>query len=255
MSEVPSVSLAPVWDPAKPPQRVYIGGFTYRLATPSVTLPLLPGLIKSVWNWAHSSGRIAKNILHTLYDSAAPTSTPAFLTGVSDAHMSGIASAPMWTYISSNWSLVSVTSYDAGFPSSTAGVSTHAALPGLSGNVGLPPQAAVVWSWVVEGTWRGGKPRTYIPGLDVTTTTTSGGSQLSVGVANALRTSAENFRTAVDAASVSSHVGSLGMPSYYHAHAVRPTPLFYGYVGVRVHERLDSQRRRNGRESTFPVVP
>jgi hypothetical protein len=48
---------------------------------------------------------------------------------------------------------------------------------------------------------------------------------------------------------------TLGTISYHTGHAVRPTPLFREYINVAVHERIDSQRRRSGRESAFGVIP
>jgi hypothetical protein len=47
----------------------------------------------------------------------------------------------------------------------------------------------------------------------------------------------------------------LGTISYQTAHAPRPTPVFRAFGVPHVHERLDSQRRRSGKESTFGSVP
>jgi hypothetical protein len=47
----------------------------------------------------------------------------------------------------------------------------------------------------------------------------------------------------------------LGTLSFQTAHAVRPTPVFRPFGAAHVHERMDSQRRRSGRENLFPVVP
>jgi hypothetical protein len=48
---------------------------------------------------------------------------------------------------------------------------------------------------------------------------------------------------------------TLGTVSHYTGHAVRPTPVWRTFIDVRVHERLDSQRRRSGKESTFATTP
>jgi hypothetical protein len=73
--------------------------------------------------------------------------------------------------------------------------------------------------------------------------------------ATSLDTHATALLNGINSNPVSGTTIQLGTVSYHTAHATRPTPLWRSYISVHIHERYDSQRRRNGRESTFPVTP
>jgi hypothetical protein len=64
-----------------------------------------------------------------------------------------------------------------------------------------------------------------------------------------------SFAASVNSSSPGGHDIILGTISYQTGHSPRPTPLFRPFGDAHVHERLDSQRRRSGRESLFPAVP
>jgi hypothetical protein len=95
----------------------------------------------------------------------------------------------------------------------------------------------------------------YLPGFPQSAVTGDSFSSILPAAASNLELRAGNFLTGVQGVGVSGVNVNVGMVSYYHAHALRPTPLFYEFLGVRVHERLDSQRRRSGKESAYPSVP
>jgi hypothetical protein len=76
----------------------------------------------------------------------------------------------------------------------------------------------------------------------------------------AAKGSANGFLTQVNATTVTGGTISLGTISYFNR-TINPTPpylrtvpVFFPYLGVKIHERLDSQRRRSGKESSFPVA-
>lgn len=244
--------------PSPPPARIYISGSLYQVAAPRVPLPPIINTVKAVLNWASTAGGIARNILHFLIPSGAPSSDPAVLQAVADAVMTNINSgAPIPAYISSSWSLQNVMCHDLGGTSASAS-STLPAIPGAVAAAPFPPGVAVAVSWQIAPAYRGGKPRTYLPGIPVNAVLTTASSQLSTTYANGLASFAHNFLTTMNSTTVpgsgSSHI-TMGAVSYYHGHAVRPTPIFNPFIGTHVHERIDSQRRRNGKEASFPVTP
>jgi hypothetical protein len=168
--------------------------------------------------------------------------------------MSG--STPMASNISSTWTLQNCTCHDLGGTSASA-VSTTPALPGTAAAAPFSANTAVVISWQWAPAIRGGRPRTYIPGIPQNAILTTGSSQLSSAYAGSMYAAAAAFLTSVNAHTPpggASHM-TLGAVSYYHGHAVRPTPVFNPFLSARVHERLDSQRRRLGKEATYPIVP
>jgi hypothetical protein len=85
--------------------------------------------------------------------------------------------------------------------------------------------------------------------------TTPGGSGLIPSMALAAETAAATFRTGINSAVIATFTPILGTISYQSGHAARPTPLFRPFLVPKVHERVDSQRRRLGKEASFGVVP
>jgi hypothetical protein len=49
-------------------------------------------------------------------------------------------------------------------------------------------------------------------------------------------------------------VETLGTISHYAHHAILDPPIWRPFIAAHVHERIDSQRRRNGKEVLFPSV-
>jgi hypothetical protein len=110
-------------------------------------------------------------------------------------------------------------------------------------------------SWRIVDSYRGGKPRTYLPGIPTSALATQGDSTLLLSYAQQVQIQANILLGLLNGIMVESSPTSFGTISYHHAHAIRPTPIFRPYQAVEVHERLDSQRRRSGKESSFGEYP
>lgn len=118
-------------------------------------------------------------------------------------------------------------------------------LVGAAGGSVQPASAAVVVSWLSGAFWRGGKPRTYIPGVSSTFLDTN--HSLIDGIKNGLITIAETLRTNVNGITTPAvDKSTMGFVSYASGKVWRATPLFLPYTGAIVHDRLGSQRRRLG---------
>jgi hypothetical protein len=101
-------------------------------------------------------------------------------------------------------------------------------------------------SWLSTVYWRGGKPRTYLPG--VVQANLANALTLSAGGITAYNTGGAGFRTDVNALAPGTITGSsLGFVSFNSGNVPRATPLFFPITGVRVHPRLGTQRRRLGK--------
>jgi hypothetical protein len=104
---------------------------------------------------------------------------------------------------------------------------------------------AWVISWLSSVYWRGGKPRSYIPGVMQGDATAPG--ILTAGAVNTKTTAALAFRTAVNALTAGTITGTqLGFVSFRSGNADRVPPIFYPFTGAKVHPRLGNQRRRQG---------
>lgn len=241
--------------PSPPPTRITISGHTYAIQSPRAVLPPLINTVKLVLNWLGPGGRIARNVLYALKGTGTgSTSDPAFLAGVANSVITTLTSSNIMAQISNAWSIQNVVARDNG-GTSASNISSLGPLPGTNATAVMPPQVAVAVSWTIAEVYRGGKPRTYLPGIPTSALTVAGGSQLTATYAGAIDTAATSFFLAFNSANVLSTAVTLGTVSYFTGHAVRPTPLFRQFVAVRVHERLDSQRRRSGAESLFPATP
>jgi len=118
---------------------------------------------------------------------------------------------------------------------------------GTAGAACLQGASSKVVSWLSGVYWRGGKPRTYIPGI-ISGDTTASTDVLTAAIIAALKTAAQNFRTDVNAYTVGTITGTvLGFVSFRSANAERVTPLFFSFTGAVVHPRVGTQRRRLGK--------
>ena len=241
--------------PSPPPARIYISGHLYRIAAPQISLPPLINTIKLIWRWVGPGARKAANIMFAQgTGGTAATSDVAVLRSVANQVMSSIASGPLLSSVHSTWTLQSVTAKDNGGTSAAAD-STVAALPGQATGGCNPPGTAVCISWSIAEVYRGGKPRTYLPGIPTVAVTTAGESALTSSYATALDLQATTMLTQFNTLVITGTTFKLGTVSHYSGHTVRPTPVWRSFTNARVHERIDSQRRRNGAEVLFPTTP
>lgn len=112
---------------------------------------------------------------------------------------------------------------------------------------GAPASAACVLSWAIVDTYRGGKPRTYLPGVPLTALSTV--RVLDDGYVADTRTAAANFLDAVNGFTTANITTcTLGVLHFFSGGLALDPPTFDPYIGVGVQKRVCSQRRRLGRE-------
>lgn len=113
-----------------------------------------------------------------------------------------------------------------------------------SGTV-LPASVCYVVSWLSGAFWRGGKPRTYVPGLITASVDTN--HSLADSDKATFAGNWADLRTAVNAITTDSiDQTTMGFVSYATGGAWRSSSVFFGYTGSTIHDRLASQRRRLG---------
>lgn len=113
---------------------------------------------------------------------------------------------------------------------------------GVSGTP-YPAESCYLANWSISGTYRGGHPRTYIPGVDAANAGPEG--NLVGSFRTSLATDLNNFRTDVNALSPSPFTAvQLGTIRFFRGHAALSPPVFEPFLSGSIHPRLATQRRR-----------
>jgi len=153
----------------------------------------------------------------------------------------------LFTEVGTNTSLerVIVNWYGAQ-PSQVTGIHEAHSLGTGSAATEVDSLAAVV-SWSFPATWRGGKPRTYIPGVPSNSFT--GTNRLSATYIAALLTDAGTFISNMNGITVTPFGAVVfALQSFFSGNVARTPPVMFPITGAQVHPRINSQRRRLGRE-------
>jgi hypothetical protein len=118
--------------------------------------------------------------------------------------------------------------------------------PGTLGGVTYPASVAAVCSWKVNYRWRGGHFRSYMPAGVAGNIT--GGRLWSTAFLASLNTAVDAFRNALNGLTVGGTGGHLSGVRYVVDKVPLTVPLDLPIVDSTVHQRVDTQRRRLGRE-------
>jgi len=149
--------------------------------------------------------------------------------------------------MNTNVTMQSVECVDISNTSGAVGTNNTASIGSRSGTTALPASVALVLSWKIARRFKGGHPRTYLPGMlgaDTVSLTQWTGAYLTLALA-----AGEAYRVGINGLSLAGSTGVyLACLSYYTGGALRPVPRIDAISACQVHTRVDSQRRRLGRE-------
>ena len=182
------------------------------------------------------------NVLHVKYSGPAPTAAQldTFNQAVASAWNTNLASLAV-----TNVNLDQVISTD--LTSNTSAQQTSSVnFPGTRVGSSFTAQVAMVGSWNAPLRYRGGHFRNYFPfgtqtdQATIATWTTTFTTAAAAGL-NA-------FKNAINAMTIGSGTSTLIGLSYFTGHALRPQPLPVIISNAAVHPRIDTQRRRLGKE-------
>lgn len=215
--------------------------------------PPLAQTVKIELNWTSDGIAVAHNIGYGLVGSGGDTTSDTLLVAIAQSVHTHYASSGMPAQLSEHWGLNFVTASDNSGASEAYGNSTASRTPGTDSSMPTPPQVAACLSWQIAARYRGGKPRWYLPGITTGALSASYGSALLPSWCDATKNAAVTWLDAVNTSAPGGATLQIGTISFFTAKAPRVTPVFRSFLGVVVHERLDSQRRRSGKESAFGV--
>lgn len=118
---------------------------------------------------------------------------------------------------------------------SRQGTNAGAQLPNIS--------TCAVANWRIDKYYRGGKPRSYLPG--VPTTSCTDGVHLTTAAITATQSAMSAFMQGINAITATGlEKVELGTVSFVKAKQWRNPPVFWPYLGVSVRSTLGVQRRR-----------
>lgn len=208
--------------------------------------PPLPGLMKWVVNFARAAGGVFKaaNIFHLLATNPAAvtvTNMAALLTQLISKWHTRMGPLINGNLADASHELVALDGsglQTVAFPSS-----------GITGGTSaLPDNCALVLSWITTAYWRGGKFRTYMPGVLQTNCTPPFFDTITPTAETAYANAGTGLLNDVGTLSLGSSPVTMGGVSYFHKYAFRTPPVFFSFNGCKVTARIDSQRRRLGKE-------
>jgi hypothetical protein len=205
-------------------------------------LPFVPGVAKVIVKQTYGTINVY-NILHADGGSG---------TGWTSTELNALAAAVRSAWVSnvlplqtSTLFLNDVTAIDLASETGPSGIAAGSNA-GSKVTAAQPLNCAVCWSWSIARRYRGGHPRTYIAGL--VSDQVSNATTITTAAQTAHAAAAAAIRTAVNAVTTSAGTAKLATVHYYRNKAILETPLVSQISGVSVDTRIDSQRRRLGRD-------
>lgn len=176
----------------------------------------------------------------TVPDATALSALATTLRGLWNTHLAAL-------YVTTS-SLQSTTVWDISSETGASGVNSTTAVGTTAAANPLPMNAAVAVSWPIQIRYRGGHPRTYLlarNGGDVT-----GQKVLGTAYHDAIVAAFTAWRGAVNATALGGANLTLGAVHYLPPRTVPKTAGQFYSAGIPVvHGRLDTQRRRLGKET------
>ena len=196
-----------------------------------------------------TSGRLWNLIHHAQAANLHTPITPAELHTLSE-NVIGAFAANLMGYLSPQEQLVSVSTVALG-NGDTAFDETSPDAPVVGGKSGtvMPLNVCIAISWTGFFRWRGGKPRQYLSGI--TSDRLANSASITTAAANELEGDALGYIAALHGSTPDT---TPGFVSYHSNNVPRTPPVFFAWQGCNVHQRLDSQRRRLGKESSYGEV-
>lgn len=124
---------------------------------------------------------------------------------------------------------------------------TFATHSGSASDAALPANVAVVLSWQILTTYRGGKPRNYIPGVNIGALISR--RLYSDSYVSTMSGAARDWLDDVNALTAGGITAvSMGTVHFFSGGVALSPPWFDPYLGVAAQKRVCTQRRRLGRE-------
>lgn len=209
---------------------------------PPIPLEPVPGVMRCVIN-QQLAGVPVINILHAWNQSAAPWAqddADRYIKIMRDAWVANVLAKQSHEVI-----LGKVVGTDLTNATGVVATSTDPDTPGTVFSNALPANAAMTVSWPIPRHYRGGHPRTYLAGFDLTLL--SNANSWTAAAVTSLTTALTAFRATVNAAVIGVQPARLVCVHRKKAHATLKPPVVDILGPPGIDNGVDSQRRRLGR--------
>jgi len=207
----------------------------------AVILPPVPNVARFAVQGTNQGTKWV-NIFHSKYTVQPPDAAAlnAICQAVHTAYLNAFTT--LWN---STCVLITVDGQD--LASRTAATGTYSLThPGTGTTIPMACQVALTLSWSIADRYRGGHPRTYLPGIDGTFVTN--GRLLTTAGHTAYLNAAAAFLTNMNAMTAGGSSWQMCCVRYFSQHQLLANPLVRTINGQSVHGRIDTQRRRLGKE-------
>lgn len=206
-------------------------------------LPIALNVIRCSYTGTYAGAKWA-NVFHVRFSGGPPGQTDmnSLALALRGAWDTNIKPLVVTTASLSSTTCVDLSSY-SGLVSTDATSSSGTA----SATNQLPASVALVASFKISRRYRGGHPRMYLTGQSAPNTTNA--TNWGPGWITTTTTAMAAWRTAINALTYTS-MGTLALVclSYYSGGVLRATPFADPVTSVVVHNRIDTMRRRLGKE-------
>lgn len=219
------------------------------MPNPPIILPPAPKVLR-VRLIGTSQTRPWVNVLHVRYTTGSPSTADCntYASNISSYWNSSIAPV-----VTTQTQLNSVEVLDLDTDHGNIYVNNTVRTGTKVGSSYAPTNTACCVSWKILRRYRGGHPRTYVAGVlfsDMVNGTTWSGTYVT-----AMSAAWNAFLTSVNSMTGTNSPFFLCNVSYYKAHQgypndVRPVPQLDDIQSATVHTRIDSMRRRTGKETS-----
>jgi hypothetical protein len=206
-----------------------------------VRLPFAPATLRVRYLGLNNT-RPWNTVHHVRFSSAAPST--ADLNQVAQTWASNWVTnfAPMMN-TAVRLTSVEVTDISSATGAQGVNVASH---DGTRAGTAMSVQVAAVVSWHVNYRWRGGHPRTYYPAGVIADVVN--GNTWATAFQSAMGTAAANQLAQYNATPLAGGVCTMVAVRYFDQNALLPTPLVLPVANAAFHTRVDTMRRRLGRE-------
>jgi hypothetical protein len=205
-------------------------------------LPHAPGIAKIIIKQT-LAGVNVYNIMHARAQGGSAwsgTECANMATAVRSAWVTNVIPLQASSLTLTDVQVVDLTS-DTGNEGTASGTTNGTAVgTALSSNV------AITWSWKIGRRYRGGHPRTYIAGCPQSAQTTP--NTILASAITAHTNAATAIKNAITGVTVGGNLAEFVVLHYYRDKTLLDPPDYSYITSVSVDSRLDSQRRRLGRD-------
>jgi hypothetical protein len=207
-------------------------------------LPAVPGTIRLNFKGTQNNTPWQNTVYLNGFSSQPTSGDLTTLAGGAASAWASSFAALMPTHVS----LVVTEAIDVSSNTGASGTDSTARVGTRVGTGIMSNGTAMAISEKVTMRWRGGHPRIYLPAPYASDTQT--GRSLAAAFLPLLNTSADAFRVSLNALSIGGTALKLVAVRYYANHVLLTSPMVLTVVDMVVKSRLDTQRRRLGKELT-----